>query len=268
MSNIFENIGIAALKVLVNTFGRLSNGISLAEKEGFISGKMVDYVYRNEPQGKFFIGKVIDRIFLHHPGWQDVRNRKDNLVLNLKDAVNLTLKTKDSVRICDVASGPARYIIETLGAFKDKNVTAEIRDLDVRWLLEAKETAKSQGIDIEYKVANALEEPDFKFDIQPDIMVASGFYDWFNDKEIIKKSMQLIYNSLPKNGYFVFSVQAGHYVLSLVNKIFKDFNNHQLKMVTWDLEIINSLLNEIGFTVIEKRVDDEGHYPVFLVQKV
>ncbi len=268
MSNILEDIGISVLKVFVDTFGKLSNGISLAEKEGFISGKMVDYVYKNEPQGKFFIGKVIDRIFLHHPGWQDVRNRKDNLVLNLKDAVNLTLKGKDSVRICDVASGPARYIIETLDAYRGQKVTAEIRDLDVRWLMDAKETAKAQDIDLEYKVANALEEQDFKFEIHPDIMVASGFYDWFNDKEVIKKSMQLIYNALPKNGYFVFSVQAGHYVLGLVNKIFKDFNNHQLKMVTWDLEVINSIVKEVGFTVVETRSDEEGHYPVFLVQKV
>ncbi len=52
-------------------------------------------------------------------------------------------------------------------------------------------------------------------------MVASGFYDWFDDIEVIKKSMRLIYNSLPVNGYFVFSIQAGHVALSLTNKIFK-----------------------------------------------
>ena len=187
---------------------------------------------------------------------------------NLKEAVDLTLQAKGSARICDVASGPARYIIETLESYKDKAVTAELRDIDIRWLLEAKETAESRGINIEYKTANALEDNDFNFEKQPDIMVASGFYDWFDDKEIIKKSMSLIYNALPKNGYFVFSIQAGHVALSLTNKIFKDFNNHQLKMVTWDMDIINSILKEIGFSVILTRSDDKGHYPVLLAKKV
>ena len=265
MKKTIENIEISVLKVVVDTLGQLSNGIRLASKEGFTSGKMLDYIYKNEPSGKLGIGKFIDKIYLNHPGWQDIRSRKQNLVLNLKEAVNLTLQEKGSAKICDVASGPARYIIETL---EDKGVTAELRDLDIRWLLEAKETANAKGINIEYKVANALEEADFNFEPKPDIMVASGFYDWFDDKEVIKKSMTLIYNSLPQNGYFVFSIQAGHVALSLTNKIFKDFNNHQLKMVTWDMETINSILKEIGFSVILQRSDDKGHYPVLLAKKV
>ncbi len=268
MNKFIENIQIGVLKIVVDTLGKLSSGISLAQKEGFTSGKMLDYIYKNEPSGRLFIGKIIDKIYLDHPGWQDVRNRKNNLVLNLKEAVNLTLKEKGEARILDVASGPARYIIETLEAFKGQNVTAEIRDLDIRWLMEAKETAKSRGIDIEYKSANALEESDFQFNKNPDIIVASGFYDWFDDENVIRKSMSLIYNALPVNGYFVFSIQAGHSALSLTNKIFKDFNNHQLKMVTWDMNIINSILKDLGFTVILNRSDDKGHYPVILAKKI
>ncbi|HIS89333.1 TPA: class I SAM-dependent methyltransferase family protein [Candidatus Avigastranaerophilus faecigallinarum] len=268
MNKFIENAEISILKIIVDTLGQLSNGINLASKEGFTSGKMLDYIYKNEPTGKLGIGKLIDKIYLNHPGWQDVRTRKQNLVANLKEAVDLTLQEKGSARICDVASGPARYIIETLESYKDKAVTAELRDIDIRWLLEAKEAAESRGINIEYKTANALEDNDFSFEKQPDIMVASGFYDWFDDKEIIKKSMSLIYKALPQNGYFVFSIQAGHVALSLTNKIFKDFNNHQLKMVTWDMDIINSILKEIGFAVILTRSDDKGHYPVLLAKKV
>jgi len=268
MNKTIENIQIYCLKAIVDTLGQLSNGISLASKEGFTSGKMLDYIYKNEPNGKLIIGKFIDKIYLNHPGWQDIRSRKNNLVLNLKEAVNLTLKEKDEVRICDVASGPARYIIEVLKEFKDKNVTAELRDIDIRWLLDAKETANSQGVNIEYRTANALEDKDFQFEKAPDIMVASGFYDWFNDKEVIKKSMSLIYNALPENGYFVFSIQAGHVALSLTNKIFKDFNNHQLKMVTWDMDTINAILKELGFAVVLTRSDEKGHYPVILAKKV
>lgn len=267
MSEFFENLKISCLKVAVDSVGKLSNGIALAEKEGFTSGKMLDYIYKNEPSGKLFIGKIIDKIYLNHPGWQDVRNRKNNLCLNLKDAINMVLEQKNDVRICDVASGPARYVIETLTEYKDKSVSAEIRDIDERWLSDAKEIASEKGIILDTKIANALEEKDFVFEKQPDIMIASGFYDWFDKKEVLQKSMQLIYNSLPYGGYFVFSIQAGHYALSLTNQIFKDFNNHQLKMVTWDMDTINSILSEIGFKTIKIRADKENHYPVVLTQK-
>ena len=84
MKNFIENVQISILKVVVDTLGQLSNGIKLASKEGFTSGKMLDYIYKNEPGGEFFIGKIIDKIYLNHPGWQDVRNRKNNLVKNIE----------------------------------------------------------------------------------------------------------------------------------------------------------------------------------------
>ncbi len=267
MSNIIENISLSVLKLIVDTVGQLSNGIKLASKEGFTSGKMLDYIYKNEPSGKLLIGKFIDKIYLNHPGWCDIRNRKNNMCLNMQDAIDDILQTKQEVIICDVASGPARYILDTLEANKGKNIKAQLRDIDVRWLKEAKEAANKRDVEVEYKVANALEEKDFVFDKQPDIMVASGFYDWFNDIEVLRKSMRLIYNSLAQGGYFVFSVQAGHHALTLTNKVFKDFNNHQLKMVTWDMETINSILNEIGFEIVKERADEQRHYPVILAQK-
>lgn len=265
---MFENLKIEILKIIVNTFGGLSDGISLAQKEGFTSGKMLDYIYKNEAHGRMFIGKILDSIYINHPGWQDVRQRKNNLVSNLKDAVNLTLIDKGEVRICDVASGPARYIIETLEGFKNKNVSAEIRDLDSRWLEDASKLAFEKGVKVDYRVANALKKEDFIFEKRADIMVASGFYDWFDDIDILKTSMELIHDALPQNGYFVFSVQSGHYALNLTNKIFKDFNNHQLKMVTWDMKVINSLLDKTGFEVIKVRMDENGHYPVLLTKKI
>lgn len=268
MNKFLEDIQISALKLVVDTLGQLSSGINLATKEGFTSGKMLDYIYKNEPDGKFGIGKLIDKIYLNHPGWQDVRMRKNNLVKNIEEAVNLTLETKGEVRICDIASGPARYIIEVLQNFKGKTVSAELRDIDIRWLHEAKEIACARGIELTCKVADALNEADFQFETRPDIMVASGFYDWFDDEATVRKSMQLIYNSLPQGGYFVFSVQAGHVALSLTNKIFKDFNNHQLKMVTWDMNVINSILKDLGFAVVVARADVAGHYPVLLAKKL
>ncbi len=255
-----KSIKLFFTKLALRTVGRWSDGIRLAMKEGFTSGIMLDYIYKNEPSGKFVIGKTIDKIFLEHEGWRVIRERKDSLCANLEKAIDSTLKSKDRVRICDVAAGPALYITEVLEKYKDKNVSAEIRDIDARWLEEAKKRADAKGLNLTYKVANALEKSDFVFDSTPDIFVASGFYDWFNDAEMIKKSMRLIHESLPQNGYFVFTNQTGHVALEMTNYLFKDFNDKPLEMVTWDSALINSWVEEIGFAIVDIRKDKKGYY--------
>ncbi|MGL6193191.1 MAG: class I SAM-dependent methyltransferase family protein [Thermoguttaceae bacterium] len=262
-----SSIKYFCLKMLIRTIGKWSDGIRLAMKEGFTSGIMLDYIYKNQSSGKFFFGKIIDKIFLGHIGWEVIRQRKNYLCANLEKAIDLTLASKDSVRICDVAAGPALYITSVLEKYKDKNVSAEIRDIDSRWLEEAKKRADAKGLKLTYKVANALETGDFTFDITPDIFVASGFYDWFNDAEMIKKSMRLIYESLPKNGFFVFTNQSGHVALDMTNYLFNDFNHKPLEMVTWDTDLINSWVKEIGFTIMDVKKDEQGYYSNVLAVK-
>ena len=98
-------------------------------------------------------------------------------------------------------------------------------------------------------------------------MVASGFYDWFNDEDVLKKSMTLIYNALSENGYFVFSVQTGHADLEMTNAVFKDFNNKPLAMAIWSDEKIAEILKEIGFKVVDKKSDKYDNYQVYLAKK-
>lgn len=252
----------------MRTIGTWSDGIRLAMKEGFTSGIMLDYVYKNRPGGKFFIGKMIDGMFLEHEGCRVIRERKNNLCVNLENAIELTLHLKNHAHLCDVAAGPALYITDVLEKYKDENVSAEIRDIDARWLEEAKKRADAKGLNLTYKVADALEKSDFVFDTPPDIFVASGFYDWFNDAEMIKKSMRLIYESLPENGYFVFTNQTGHVALDLTNHIFRDFNNKPLKMVTWDADVVRSWVEESGFEIVDVKKDEKCYYLNILAVKI
>ena len=103
-----ENIKITAIKTVVNTLGQWSDGIKLASTEGFTSGEMLDYINKNKAQGKNLVGKMIDKIYLNHRGWQVVRIRKDNLAKNIRQAVWKTLSKQNDVFICDIASGRAK----------------------------------------------------------------------------------------------------------------------------------------------------------------
>lgn len=266
---MFKELKYKALKALVNTIGQTSNGLQLCTKYGFTSGKMLDYIYQNEPSGKYFIGKLIDSIFIRHVGWEVIRTRKNNLSSALKTAIVFLLTDKQDVFVVDVASGPAKYILDTMDNFRNENVSAICRDIDKRWLEEGKINADLLNLDnIEFLLGNALEDSSFKeLEKVPNIMVSSGFYDWITDDETVKKSMQLIYNNLSDGGYFVFTNQSGHVDLEMVSKVFNDFNNNPLEMKIRSAELINGWAKEIGFKIVETKSDKQGYYSVTLAQK-
>lgn len=265
---MLKKLQIQVIKTLINTIGQTSNGLKLCTDYGFTSGKMLDYIYQNKPSGKYFIGKILDRMFIRHIGWEVIRTRKNNLVNLLETAIILTLKQKKDVFIVDVASGPAQYILETMNKFKTEKVSAVCRDIDSRWLQEGEKKAESLGLkNIEFKSGDALNPECFKFSDMPNIMVSSGFYDWITDDELVKRSMQIIYNKLPKGGYFIFTNQSGHVDLELVANVFEDFNHNPLKMKIRDAQEINSWAKKIGFNIIETKSDKLGYYSVTLAQK-
>ena len=47
-------------------------GYCIAFEHGFTSGMMLEYIYRNQPEGSFLVGKLIDRIYLSHEGWRSL----------------------------------------------------------------------------------------------------------------------------------------------------------------------------------------------------
>ena len=264
-----KKLKFKVLKTLVNTIGQTSNGLQLCTKYGFTSGKMLDYIYQNEPSGKFFIGKFIDALFIRHAGWEVVRTRKDNLVSLLKTAVVSKLTEKSDVYIVDVASGPAKYILESMDNFRNERVSAICRDIDERWLIEGRAKAEIMGLkNIDFMQGNALEPDSFKELVKtPNIIVSSGFYDWIVDDELVKKSMRIIYDNLPSGGYFVFTNQSGHVDLEMVSKVFSDFNHNPLEMKVRAAGLINGWAKELGFKILETKSDKSGFYSVTLAQK-
>ena len=266
---MIKELQYKALKSLVETIGQSSNGLKLCTKYGFTSGKMLDYIYANKPSGTNILGKIMDEIFIRHIGWEAIRTRKNNLVSALHSAITKTLSTKKEAVILDVASGPAKYILDTMDKYRNENVSAICRDLDSRWMNEGKIYATEMHLsNIEYKVGNALEQSSFdELEQGPNIIVSSGFYDWITDDEIVKKSMQLIYDNLPADGYFVFTNQSGHVNLEMVSKVFEDFNHKPLEMKVRNAELINQWAQEIGFKILEIKSDKFGYYSITLAQK-
>ena len=132
----------------VKTIGQASQGIRMVSRIGLTSGIMLDYIYRNQPQGKFLIGKWLDHVYLSHPAWEDVRIRKKNLEEYLVEAIQQQRERNSKPVILDVAAGAARYILDALSREDMQDVTAVCRDLDNDALTLGRSNASEMGVNL------------------------------------------------------------------------------------------------------------------------
>lgn len=259
-----NKIKLYLMTLLIRTIGRLSTGIDMSFKYGFISGYMLDYIYENQPHGKLLIGKLIDKMFLDNIGWQAIRQRKENLKKYIKEIIEDNRRKAVKTVILDIASGPAKYVLEILLENGEQDVYVICQDIDQRWLDIGKEQANKLGLkNIRFEKGDAFNlELLSKVKPSPNVVVSSGFYDWITDDELIKKSFKYCYSILTNNGKIVFTNQVGHMQMELVQAVFVDFNKEPLRMKTRPAEFIGSLAKEAGFVNLDTLFDKWGLYSV------
>lgn len=259
-----KKIRLLFMSFLIRTIGRLSTGIDMSFKYGFISGLMLEYIYDNKAHGKFVIGRIIDRAFLDNVGWKAIRQRKDNLKKYIKSAIEDNNKKGIKTTILDIASGPARYILDVLSEVGEDNVHVICQDIDQRWLDYGKKQSQKAGLkNIKFEKGDAFNLGSLsKVLPKPNVVVSSGFYDWITDDELVKKSLEYCYTILQGGGKIVFTNQAGHKQMELVSQAFIDFNKEPLRMTTRSPESICGWASEVGFKNFETIVDRWGLYSV------
>jgi SAM-dependent methyltransferase len=256
-------------RLAVLTIGQCSEGIRMVTMRGLTSGVMLDYIYQNQPHGRFLIGRWIDRYYLSHPAWQDVRLRKTNLVDFLVAAITIQRALKRNPVIVDVASGSARYIMDVLFMDGRDDVRAICRDLDEEALEHGRQNALARGLTgILFIKGDALSAESLaQIEPEANIAVSSGFYDWLTDDSLVRKSMSLLYDVLPTGGCFVFTNQVRHVNQEFVQGVFMDLRGEPLRMTMRPAQQMNTWAEATGFKVIRTTGDDEFNYSVTLAQK-
>ncbi|MDD5557365.1 MAG: class I SAM-dependent methyltransferase family protein [bacterium] len=266
---ILRTIRLATLRFIIRTIGRTSDGIRIAFDEGFTSGRMLDYIYANRPSGRLLIGPLIDRAYLAHAGWEVIRTRKANLERLLRRAIAVQRERGRAPTILDVASGPARYLLDVLADDAGDDLAAVCRDLDEAALELGRRNAARRGVTAVRFVAGDALSADSLAAARPcpTIAVSSGFYDWITDDAVVRRSMALLHDLLPPGGCFLFTNQSGHVDLEMVQAVFLDFRKQPLRMVVRPAAKVNAWAAAAGFTVIETASDAFGHYSVTLAEK-
>ncbi|HEY8746616.1 MAG TPA: bifunctional alpha/beta hydrolase/class I SAM-dependent methyltransferase [Tepidisphaeraceae bacterium] len=259
-------IARAAMKL----YGGLSTGIRLGWRAGFDSGVTLDYVYENKPRGVTPLGRLIDYFYLNAVGWRGIRVRRQNLERLLAATIDRVHRSGRPVHILDIASGPGRYILETMHRLAGIPISASLRDY------------RQANLDAARKLADQLQLPDVTvvqgdaFDRAslaqvtpgPTIAVVSGLYELFPDNAPVLRSLQAIADAVEEGGYLLYTCQPWHPQVELIARTLTNREGKPWIMRRRSQGEMDALVRAAGFEKLEQDIDRWGIFTVSVARRV
>lgn len=260
--SINRKIGYEIQRFSMSKMGTLSDGIKVGLKYGFDSGVTLDHVYKNQPSGKTFIGKEIDRNYLNSVGWKGIRQRKVNMIMSIKKQIKLLQNRNNKVTILDIAGGPARYLIEIAEEFP--SVQIEVRDYQVQNIEEGRELAKNRGLNnITYTQADAFNVNNYKREeITPNIVIISGIFELFEENLLIENAIKGVVSIMDDDSTLLYTGQPWHPQLEQIAHVLKNHQNEPWIMRRRSQYELDHLFGEYGFKKESMFIDNWGIFTV------
>ncbi|MGB7158617.1 MAG: class I SAM-dependent methyltransferase family protein [Tepidisphaeraceae bacterium] len=231
--------------------------------------RVARHVYRNTAAGRTPIGKLIDRCYLNAIGWRGIRQRKVHLMHLLSRAIDVTAARGEPVRIVDIASGPGRYLLETIKSHPAKDVRAVLRDRDDAGLDAGRAIARELG------VANVTFENGDAFDTaslagltpKPNIAVISGVFELFPDNAPIRASLAGLASAIAPGGYLIYTNQPWHPQVEMIARVltFRDGTPWVMRRRTQ--AEMDELVRAAGFEKTTMEIDRWGIFTVSLARR-
>lgn len=265
-----KRLNFAVTSLLMKTVGRLGEGIRLGRREGFDSGAMLDYVYRNEARGVTPIGRAIDRLFLDSPGWRGIRVRKHNMEAAIGGAMRRLTGEGRPVRILDIATGHGRYVLDSIAANPEIEVSALLRDwseenIEAGCLLAARRGAGG----VRFETGDAFDADSIAAaSPRPTLAIVSGLYELYPDNALIRASLSGLARAVEPGGYLIYTNQPWHPQQELIARVLTSHRGGK----AWVMRCrsqgeMDALVGEAGFDKIETEVDAAGIFSVSVARK-
>ncbi|MBH9579290.1 bifunctional alpha/beta hydrolase/class I SAM-dependent methyltransferase [Inhella proteolytica] len=252
----------------------LSEGLRLGRRTGFDSGSTLDYVYRNQPQGRSGLGRLIDRVYLNSIGWRGIRQRKRHVEELLRQAMARLQGQGEGVRLLDVAAGHGRYVLDALEALpaQPRPEAVLLRDYSALNVQAGTELIRTRGLqDIaRFEQADAFDPASLaQAQPRPNLAVVSGLYELFPCNEQVGRSLAGIAQAVPPGGYLVYTGQPWHPQLELIARALTSHRQGQAWVMRRRSQAeMDQLVREAGFEKLDQRVDEWGIFTVALARRV
>jgi len=221
---------------------------------GAESGENFERIYDNAPEGRFFIGKYVDKSLLNLTAVQATRQRKDDVKLILWNEIMNNERDGRPTHILDLASGGARYIreimkednprkVDAICIDKDKGCVRLGRALVRKECLDGKKIRFIRGDVFKLKKILGLSG---KIRWMPNVIIASGFFIYFND-QVVSSALQEIHRSLGEGGCVIFTSYESLNSRKLMRKTMKTSSGEAWTLYYRKPEYWRQLLREKGF---------------------
>ena len=261
-----EKIFYSIQKFSMRTFGFLSKGMSLGLKYGFDSGISLDYIYKNQANGKLLLGKFIDRFYLNQIGWAGVRERKKNLLTLTEEKINNL--DEENVKILDVAGGTGNYLFD----IKEKYPKVEIliNEFKKSNIEVGEEVIKKNNLEnISFVNYDCFDKETYKkINYTPNIVIISGVFELFEDNNMLENTISGVAEILDKNGAIIYTGQPWHPQLKQIALV---LNSHKGNNKSWLMrrrseKELDSLFEKYNLKKERMLIDNNGIFTVSLAE--
>ena len=262
----------ASTRLAMRVARTLSAGVALGHRTGFDSGSTLDYVYRNQPQGRGALGRLIDKGYLESIGWRGIRQRKIHVEELVCISIQYLAHRGMPVHAVDIAAGHGRYVLDALVAsalmpdsiqlrdYSDVNVEAGTRLIEEKGLGSVATFVKGNAFD---RDSLAAIEP------KPTLGIVSGLYELFADNAMVRRSLAGLAATIPRGGYLVYTGQPWHPQLEFIARVLTSHRQGEPWVMRRRTQAeIDQLVAAAGFRKIEQRIDEWGIFTVSLAERL
>ena len=260
-----KNLYYKLLAAFLRTFGRLSCGIDTGFTYGFDSGIIMNYIYGNKAQGRFGVGRILDRMFLDQVTCRAFRSIK-RIQTDMIDQY-LRERNEKPTFIVDLASGKADYIYEILKS-SDAGLKVLLCDIAESSLRESRKIADKLGVGdkVRFHRGNALDAENLRrIEPGPDLLIEVGLYGIIHDDAVLRAHLADVGRIL-RPGAILFNVQTQNPQIESIARVLR--NQHGERCV-WHLrpaEKVVGWAEEAGFGDSEIVMDPYNIYAVVMMR--
>ena len=252
-------------KWALGKFGHLSGGMTVGLTHGFDSGASMDYVYKNTPQGKWGVGRWMDKHYLNAIGWRGVRIRKGHLLQQVEKAIQALQAQGRKVKILDIAGGVGNYLFD----IKEHHPEVEIviNEFLPTNIQKGEQIIKERGYQhIRFTNYSCFEADTYrKLDYTPNITIISGIFELFGDNALAAEAIKGVV-TISDNGYIVYTGQPWHPQLKTIAFVLKSHQEKDWVMRRRSQRELDGLFALHGVKKESMLIDDFGIFTVSLAE--
>lgn len=237
------------------------------------SFRFADHIYRNEPSGRYGVGRVLDRVLLGLRGARSMRSRffhsRREILRAVKELRRASTDgpgravTADQMVVLSVPCGIARDLFDVAETLWTEPALYENArfigiDLDPEALELSRDLTRDHS-GFEYRCADALEAGSLPMGV--DIIVSLGFGEFLSD-DVLHDFYRRCHASLNDGGRFITSAMSRDRISDYLARELAELHTHYRST-----EHLADLLKSAGFAKVRTTRDKVGLQSLTVAEK-